>query len=56
MRKITLALLALLMTLTATFTAPRRAAALTCPLHCLTGYHCCQTRNFVCLPDSTICP
>lgn len=57
MRKIVLGLLALLMTATAVFTAPRRASAqTTCPLHCLAGYHCCQTRNYVCLPNSTICP
>jgi hypothetical protein len=56
MRKITLGLLALLMTATATISTARRAEAYpVCPL-CTIGYHCCNMHgSYNCYPDSNPC-
>jgi len=56
MRKITLGLLALLMTATATISTARRAEAYpVCPL-CRIGYHCCNINgSYNCYPNSFPC-
>ncbi len=57
MRKITLGLLALLMTATATISTARRAEAYpVCPL-CQIGSHCCKVNgSYNCYPATFICP
>ena len=57
MRRITLGLLALLMTAAATLSTPHRADAYpVCPL-CTIGHHCCEVNgSYNCYPASFICP
>jgi hypothetical protein len=57
MRKITLGLLALLMTTTATLSTSHRADAYpVCPL-CTVGNHCCLVNgSYNCYPKSFTCP
>lgn len=57
MRKITLGLLALLMTATALVSNARRAEAYpVCPL-CQIGNHCCKVNgSYNCYPDWFVCP
>jgi hypothetical protein len=57
MRKITLGLLALLMTATATLSTARRAEAYpVCPL-CTIGNHCCKVNgSYDCYPSTFVCP
>jgi hypothetical protein len=55
MRKISLGLLALVLTVTASLGIPRRANAQVCPL-CVIGKHCCIINGHAgCFPDSNPC-
>jgi hypothetical protein len=57
MRKLTLGILGLIMTLAALTSAPKPAQGQTiCPF-CAIGFHCCIVGNQAkCLPDQTPCP